>query len=111
MLYPILSEYTGFDGDNHLLWFTSEVPFLGKFCPKIQKCLFKLKFDAFTNSNKQNLMVMSSFSFLILFLGKYKTKSQNYLLEIRFDALNNSNMLMAMMLMAFLFWTENTYFG
>ena len=32
---------------------------LGKFGPKIQNCLFKVKFDTKTNSNMQNSMVVS----------------------------------------------------
>ena len=31
-----------------------EIPFLSKFGPKIQNCLFKLKFDTKSNSNTQN---------------------------------------------------------
>ena len=35
-----------------------------KFCPKIQNCLFKVKFDTKTNSNIQNSMVVSILSVL-----------------------------------------------
>ena len=38
--------------------------FLGKFGPKIQNCLFKVKFDTKTNSHMQNSMVVSIFSVL-----------------------------------------------
>ena len=43
--------------------FRSEMPFLGKFDPKGQNYQFKLKFDAYTNSNMQNSMVV--FTFLV----------------------------------------------
>ena len=33
-----------------------EIPVLGKFRPKNQNCLLKLKFGTETNSNMQNLM-------------------------------------------------------
>ena len=39
------------------------MPLLGKFDPKGQNYQFKLKFDAFTNSNMQNSMVV--FTFLV----------------------------------------------
>ena len=40
---------------------------LGKFGPKIQNCLFKVKFDTKTNLNMQNLMVVSILSVLECF--------------------------------------------
>ena len=45
-----------------------EIPFLGKFGPNNQNCQFKLKFGTKTNSNKQNLMVLFTFS---IFNKKY----------------------------------------
>ena len=36
----------------------------GKFGPKIQTCLFKVKFDTMTNLNMQNSMVVSNLSVL-----------------------------------------------
>ena len=41
-----------------------KIYFLGKFGPKNQKCLFKMKFGVQTNSNMMNLMVMFNFSLL-----------------------------------------------
>ena len=38
--------------------------FLGKFGPKIQNCLFKVKFDTKTNLNVQNSMVVCILSVL-----------------------------------------------
>ena len=38
-----------------------EIPFLGKFGPKIQNCLFKLKPGTETNSNMQNSMELLPF--------------------------------------------------
>ena len=38
-------------------------PFLGKFGPKIQNCLFKVKYGTLTNSNMQNQMVIFTFFF------------------------------------------------
>ena len=37
---------------------------MGKFAPKIQNCLFKVKFDTKTNSNLQNSMVVYILSVL-----------------------------------------------
>ena len=34
--------------------FRPEIPFLGKFGPKIQNCQFKLKSGIYANSNMQN---------------------------------------------------------
>ena len=42
--------------------FRPEIPFLGKFGPKIQNYQFKLKFGTKTNSNMQNSMAMFTFS-------------------------------------------------
>ena len=38
--------------------------FLHKFGPKVQNCLFKVKFSTETNLNMPNSMVMFTFSFL-----------------------------------------------
>ena len=38
-------EYVKFDGDfSFFFFFRLQIPFLGKFSPKIQNCQFKLKF-------------------------------------------------------------------
>ena len=42
--------------------FRPEKPFLGKFGPKNQNCLFKVNISTFSNSNMQNSMVMLIFS-------------------------------------------------
>ena len=44
--------------------FSTGNTFMGKFGPKSQNCLFKVKFDTKTNSNMQNLMVVSILSVL-----------------------------------------------
>ena len=49
--------------------FWSEIPFLGKLCPKHQNSHFKLKFGTYTNSNMQNSMVMFNF---FVFDRKYR---------------------------------------
>ena len=46
------------------IFFSLEIPFLGKFGPKKSKLKFKLKFGTQTNSNMQNSMVV--FTFFIL---------------------------------------------
>ena len=38
--------------------FDWKYPFLGKFSTKIQNCLFKIKFDTYTNPNMQNSVVV-----------------------------------------------------
>ena len=44
--------------------FTPEIPFLGKFRPKIQNYLLKVKLGAWTYSNIQNSIMMFTFSVL-----------------------------------------------
>ena len=54
----------------------------GKFGPKIENCLFKVKLESKTNSNMQNLMVVSilcvrlEVPFLGYRLGKFGPKNQ-----------------------------------
>ena len=43
--------YRKLSGDVHFFRFRPEIPFLGKFDPKIQITLFKMKFSTTTNSN------------------------------------------------------------
>ena len=57
-----LLEYPEFNGGVRFLCFWPEISFLSKFGPKIQNCQFKLKFGTETNSNKQNSMVLFTFS-------------------------------------------------
>ena len=40
--------------------------FLGKFGPKIQNCLFKVKFDTKSNLNMQNFMVVPILSVVVV---------------------------------------------
>ena len=64
-----------------------ELPFLGKFGPTNQNCLFKLKFGTKTNSNTQNLMVwffQSVLDWKYPFSGKYGAKNQNYQFRLKF---------------------------
>ena len=58
------------------LWL--EVPFLSEFGPNTQNCQFRLKLDIHSNWNKQNLVVMSTFSVFDWkkFLGKFGPKSK-----------------------------------
>ena len=44
--------------------FRKETAFLGKFGPRNQNCLFKMKFGTWTNSNMQISMVVFTFSVL-----------------------------------------------
>ena len=54
--------YVEFHGGVHFFCFGLETPFLGKFGPKNENCQFKLKFGTKTNLNKQNSMMMFTFS-------------------------------------------------
>ena len=56
-------KYVEFNGDIHLFRFWPEIPFLGKFGPKIKNCQLRLKFCTETNSNMQNAMALLTFSF------------------------------------------------
>ena len=59
--------------------FQPETPFLGKFGPKCQNCLFKVKLDTYTNSNMQNSMMLFKFFVFgleIAFLGKFGPNCQ-----------------------------------
>ena len=51
-------EYTEFDGDVQVFSFGLEIPSLCKSIPKIQICLFTVKFDTYTYSNLRNLIMM-----------------------------------------------------
>ena len=51
-----------FNGDIYFSFFTTEIPFLGKFGPKNQNYQFKLKFGNSTNSNMQNSIMVFTFS-------------------------------------------------
>ena len=66
------------------------------FCANlVQKSkLFKLTFNTKTNSNKQNSMVVFTFSVLdeTPFLGKFGPKSQNCQFKLKFGTLTNSDM-------------------
>ena len=44
------------------LGFSPEIPFLSKFGPKSQNCLFKVKFGTQTSQNMQNSMMLLTFS-------------------------------------------------
>ena len=60
-------------------------PFLGKFGPKNQSCLFKMKFAFKTNSNMLNLIVMFIFCFgpETSVLGKFGPKNKKCLFMIK----------------------------
>ena len=62
-------EYAEVSGDVHFFFFQSETLFWGKFCPKLQKCLCKVKFGTQSNSNIQNAKVMFTFCFYAEFNG------------------------------------------
>ena len=49
------------NGGTHSFFYRPETLFLGKFGPKNQNCLFKMKFGAYTNSNMQDSVVMLTF--------------------------------------------------
>ena len=63
-LVPTLTPLSEFGGNVHLSCFEREILFVGKFCPKIQNCLFKIKLGAEANSNMLNSVVMFRFSLL-----------------------------------------------
>ena len=52
------SEYAEFIGDTNFFCFQLVTLFLGKFVPKNQNCVFKLKFGSLTNLNMQNSVEM-----------------------------------------------------
>ena len=56
-------EFDGaeFNSDVQFFRFQTKISFLGKFAPKIQNCLCKVKFGTQTNSNMQNSVVMFTF--------------------------------------------------
>ena len=58
--------YAEFSAHVHFFHFRLELHFLHKFGPKNQKCLLKVKFDSYTNSNMQNSVVVFTFSALDL---------------------------------------------
>ena len=60
--------YAEFNGDNHFFCFRRRIPFLRKFGPKIQNCLFKVKLGIKTISNMQNFIIIFTFS---VFIEKY----------------------------------------
>ena len=67
--------------------FILEIPFLGKYGPKSQKCQFKLKLGTYANLHMQNSMVMFTFFCFrpgILFWGKFGPKNQNCHFKLKF---------------------------
>ena len=50
------------DGPTNFFCFGLEKPFLGKFSPKYQNCLFQWRLGIWSNSNMLNSMVMSTFT-------------------------------------------------
>ena len=68
-------------------YFQWEMPFFGKFGPKIQNCQFELKFGTSTNSNMENLMVVFIFSIFnqkYSFWVKFGPKNQNYQFKLKY---------------------------
>lgn len=57
-------EYPKFDGGLHFNWFEQKTPVLGKFGPKRQNYLFKMKSSATIMSNMLNMMAIFKFSVL-----------------------------------------------
>ena len=68
--------YAEFNGDVHWFCFWPQISLLGKFCPNIQNCLFKVKFDTKINSNMHECVHFISFRLKILVLGKFGPKIQ-----------------------------------
>ena len=58
-------------------FFRLEIPFLGKFGPKIQNCLFKFKSDTQTNSNSMVVFTFSDLNWKYLFCA-------NLVLKVKF---------------------------
>ena len=71
------------------------LPFLSKFGPKNQNCLFKMKFVIYTNSNKWKyyggVPLLFCFRPGIPFFAQFIHKIQNYLFNVKFGTLTNSN--------------------
>ena len=61
--YPDQFEYPEFNGDVHFFCFLPEIPFLGKFCPKIQNYHFELNFGTQANSDMHKSMVLFRINF------------------------------------------------
>ena len=78
-------------------------PFLGKFAPKSQNCLFKMKFGTRTNSDMQNSLVMFTFSVFDwkYFLGQICSKKLNCQFKLKFGTKTNLNMCNSVVLFTF----------
>ena len=77
--------------------FRPKIPFLDKFGPKIQNCLFKVKFGARTvqNSIMQNSTVIFIFFVFyrkLLLFGKFDPHIKNCLFKVKLGTQTNSNM-------------------
>ena len=84
--------------------FRLEIPFWDKFGPKLQNCLFKLKFGTETILNLLNLMVILNFSCLdqkYPFWGNLVQKIQNCLFNVEFRTNTNLNMWNSIMMLIF----------
>lgn len=66
---------------------TEFLPLLGKFGPKNQSCLLKMKFRTYFNLSILNLIKMSTFSVTdrnVPFFSKFGLNNQNCLLKLKF---------------------------
>ena len=54
---PALIKYADFNGNVDLSCFEQQIFFLGKFDPKNQNCLFKMKNVTYTNSDMESPIV------------------------------------------------------
>ena len=90
-----------------------ETPFLGKFRPKNQNYLFKLKFATYTNSNMQIWMMLFTF---FVFKWKYPfwaifgPKNQNDRFKLKFGTYTNSNMQSSIAMFTFLVFDQKCHF-
>ena len=75
-------------------FFRPEICFLGKFRPKNQNCLLKVKFGTQTNLNFQNSMVLFTFHYRpeIPFFGQIWSEKCNCQYKLKFATYINSNM-------------------
>ena len=72
--------------------FWLEIHFLARFGPKIQNCLFKVKFNTQCKSNMQNSIVIFTFRPETLFLGIFCPSNRNCQFKLKFGTQTNSNM-------------------
>ena len=95
-----------------LFCFRLEIPFLGKYDPKTQKCQFKLKFGTKTNLNMQNSMMLFTFC---VFDHKYPSQANliqklNCQFKLKTGSQMKSNMKNSLAMFIFLILIKVSFF-